>query len=382
MPWLLRVIGAKQIGLLIMIQIINSYIWQISDYGFSTSAVRQVALYTNDRNKLAELISTITSWRLTVCIILGTLGCVVISYVSVLEYNLLLFLACFVQVFGQAISPAWLFLGLQKNFIFALFMVASRIACIFCILFVVKGSEDVSIAALFLSLPFVIAALCGWGYLFVRENISFKSFSTNELAMQLKEGQHFFIASLTTSLYAMSPPLIVGLMVGEVEAGIFGVIHRLFTTLTNMFQPFYQALYPRMSVMLKTPGKAKIFLKKLHLGMLCIMCVFTLAVWSIAPWLTELIVKSSSKGTITIFLLLTLLPLIISQNSITGTLTLVASGSHKAYRNAMVTAGVSGISICILFTWAFEAPGAALAAVFSEILITVLLINQSRGFFA
>jgi hypothetical protein len=112
------------------------------------------------------------------------------------------------------------------------------------------------------------------------------------------------------------------------------------------------------------------------------MCVFTLAVWSIAPWLTELIVKSSSKGTITIFLLLTLLPLIISQNSITGTLTLVASGSHKAYRNAMVTAGVSGISICILFTWAFEAPGAALAAVFSEILITVLLINQSRGFFA
>lgn len=379
LPWLLRIVGDRQLGLLIMMQTVVNYIYLFSDYGFSTTAVRLAALCRGDRRQLSQLATLITGWRLLAALLLGALTGAGLLLGGVSAAAFWLYLACLVQAIGQAVNPTWLYLALEKSFLFAIFMIASRLISILFILLMTRSAADTSLAAFWLSSVFLLAALPGWWYLIRREKIRFAPFSLAQLRQRLTTDWNFFAASLTTSFYASSPPLIVGLLLGEASAGIFGVLYRFVTMLSNLFLPFYQAAYPRLCVLLtESTRRAAHFLKFVHLGSLGIMLLVTAVLWLLAPFAVKLLAANSDRPTILLFMLLVLIPLVISQNGILGTLTLVAGGWYRDYRNAMLITGLFGLAASVLLTYCWGEYGAAAAALGAEILVTILMYAAAR----
>ena len=59
LPYIIRVIGAENYGLIAFVQTVISYFSMFVNFGLDISAVRNVALARNDEDKLAEVVSSV-----------------------------------------------------------------------------------------------------------------------------------------------------------------------------------------------------------------------------------------------------------------------------------------------------------------------------------
>jgi PST family polysaccharide transporter len=113
-PYLLRVLGTENFGLLAFATALITYFNLLTDYGFNFSATRAVSLRKSDSKFLANTYTQVLGLRL-VFLMAGLLVLLVLVFtVPRFESHRLLYLVTFGNVIGQALVPVWLFQGLER----------------------------------------------------------------------------------------------------------------------------------------------------------------------------------------------------------------------------------------------------------------------------
>ncbi|WP_418603762.1 oligosaccharide flippase family protein [Hwangdonia sp.] len=273
LPYLTRVLGVSNYGVVVMVYSIMQFLNVICDYGFNLSATKDISLHRNDKLKVNTIFSSILIIKVFLLIISLAILLILTNLIPVLAGNRLAYFWGFGIVVGQAITPTWLFQGMEKmKYITIVNLVSKSLFTLLIFVFIKHSSEFIFVPLLY-SIGFVLAGVLSLFFAYKEFGVSFYLSKWKDIKEELKNSTQYFYSRASVALYTSSNNFIVGLVLGEFYAGIFGVAERLFTAMTVIYSPLSDAIYPYMVKKKDLKLFKKIFISAMVFNLL--VCLIT-----------------------------------------------------------------------------------------------------------
>ena len=245
LPYLARVLGAQEFGLLLFSQSFAVWASITVEYGFNLSAARDVAQNRGNRESLAATAAAVLGARMI--LLLGFI--VVIGIVAITVHNFRQHPTYFLWAIAQAVafgfSPFWYFQGSERMVGAVLVEFLARIGAAAAVFLVVRAPQHGWKAV-------AVLAVAGWAMLLIQmswmySEIGFKSPRWQDSFLALKRGWNMFLFRGAFNIYSSANAFILGLFVPAVQVGYYGGAERIARAVEGLTGPFTQALYPYMS---------------------------------------------------------------------------------------------------------------------------------------
>ena len=375
LPYLGRVLGVVELGVLSYCLAIIQYLILLTDFGFNMSATRRVALCWSDPAALSRVYSATTIVRL----ILAALSLFVlwasVEFVPAFSEHGTILLAGAVAVLGNALFPIWLFQGLEQM---RLLMYASFIARFISFLLViifVNSSFDTAIAAACIGSSNVI--LAGIAYLVIKRKklVQFSWPAKVEALYALKDGFPIFAANLATSFYVSFSPILLRIYTNDVVVGHFSTADKIRLAVQGILLPVAQALYPAISkAYQEDPVKAKKLFQKSRLVVVAFAITCFILVEAFAAIAIEVVFGSAYREAIPLLQLEAFLLPIIGVALVYGQLGLAAAGDTSRLAKIYVCVGIVHVFYAFPLTEMFAASGIIASIIITESLATIAIV--------
>lgn len=256
LPYLVRVLGIDNFGILAMATAVIMYLGILVDYGFNTTGTRAISINRNDIKKVEEIYNTIMFIKVFLLLVaLLVLSFVLYVFDSLGKYSLIYFLT-FGILIGQYLFPTWLFQGLEQMKYITYINLTSKLFFTVCLFIFVKNKEDLYIVPLLNSLGFIIGGIVAIFFINKRFHIRFKLPTSNQVKIQLKDGWNIFIASLSGNIYGQGNIILLGAFTTPAIVGYYSIAQKLTVSVVSIFQVFSQTMMPYLSN-LQTLDKSK-----------------------------------------------------------------------------------------------------------------------------
>lgn len=243
-PYLVRVLGIDNFGLLAFATATIAYFNIITDYGFNLTATREVSIHRDSRDKIIEIFSSVMTIKLLLMLIsFGLLTILVFSFQKFSQHWEIYFLT-FGSVIGQVLFPIWFFQGMERmKYITYLNIVSKSIFTIAVFIFV-HNEADVWIVPLLTSIGFIVVGV--WSLFIIRKqfNITFKLQSLNTIKYHLIDGWHVFLSRIYVSFYTTTNTVLLGLFTNNTAVGYYSIAEKIVIALGGLFEPVNQTIYP------------------------------------------------------------------------------------------------------------------------------------------
>lgn len=250
-PYLVRVLGVEGYGVIVTAAAFINYFVVFTDYGFNLTATREIAMNRNNSDRINEVFSEVMFTKFSMVLISLLLLFVSIPLLENVRSEWEIYLATFLVVLGSVFFPIWYFQGIeQMKYITFLNLFGRFVSVIFIFIFV-KEPSDYFIAALIQSLGSLIPGIISYYIIFKKFKIQFVKVKLNKIYMQLKEGLSVFISGVSILSYTSYNTIIIGLMYGPKEAGLFSVALKLIAAIVSLTQPVLQTFAPHLSIKYK-----------------------------------------------------------------------------------------------------------------------------------
>ena len=246
LPYLARVLGVENYGVVVMIYSIMQLLFVINDYGFNLSATKEISLHRNNINKINTIFSSILIIKIVLLILSLIILLVLVNTIPLLYQNKLAYMLGFGMVIGQSFTPIWLFQGMEKMKYVTLVNLISKLTFTLLIFVVVKVSSDYIYVPLLYSIGFVIASIISLFFAYKQFGVSIKFVYWDDINEQLHNSTQYFYSRAAIAGYSSGNNFIVGLVLGEYFAGIFGVAEKLYMAIILVYSPLSEAIYPYM----------------------------------------------------------------------------------------------------------------------------------------
>lgn len=244
MPYIIRVVGLENFGLIAFAAAIIAYFNVIVDYGFNLTATRDVAVHRDDKAKITEIYSSVMTIKLM--LVFACLICLVIIAALFNEFfsNMAIYFFTFGIVIGQALFPVWFFQGMEKmKYITYLHILSKSIFTLMIFIFVQEES-DFYIVPLLTSFGFIVAGVLSQILIKKEFNIVFEWQQIKKIKYYLKNGWHVFISRLYVNLYTTTNIVLLGFLTNNLTVGYFSIAEKIVLAIAGIFEPANQALYP------------------------------------------------------------------------------------------------------------------------------------------
>ncbi|ASI80515.1 oligosaccharide flippase family protein [Bacillus pacificus] len=290
LPYLVRVLGQEKMGLIIFVTAFTQYFVMLCDFGFNYTATREISINREDKNKVSEIFSKVLSIKL---VLLGIAFCCMLLIVRIIPgYNneMLVFIAGFTTVLGNALFPLWFYQGIENMKIVTILNIFSKVVTTIGIFVWVNSENDYILAVFLQSLAFLITGIVGFIVAIKKFKISFKfKFSFRVFIVELKENWKVFMSTFSINIYNQGSIIILGLLTSKSIVGYYGIAQKIVQAVIGISQPFAQAIYPHLCrVYNLNKNKYKFEVKRLKvISILCslILGIFTFCYSDFLTWL-------------------------------------------------------------------------------------------------
>ncbi len=210
LPYLIRVIGIEKFGLIAFAQALVQYFMILTDYGFSLSATRTIALIGEHKKRVSALFSSVMTVKLIFAAISFFALCAIIYLVPRFSDDWRIYLLSFGSVIGNTLFPVWFFQGKEKMSYIAVVNALTGITYAICIFMFIRGPEDYLLVPLFGSLLSITSGILGLYIAFKRFRLEFIVQKYTDIKKELQTGWDIFISILAVNAYTPSRVFAVG----------------------------------------------------------------------------------------------------------------------------------------------------------------------------
>lgn len=375
MPYLVRVLGVERFGLLSFITAFTVYFQIIIDYGFNLSATRIAALSTNDAEKLNDIFNAVsfTKILLSVICLLVLIGCLCVS--KILMDNWVLCMLSFGAIFLQSTLPVWFFLGIERMKFITYFSVLSKTLFTISIFVFVQQESDYLLVPISSAIGGLLALIFASWVLLKKFNVRLKFPKKELIVNQLTDGWYVFISNLATSLYTVTTMVILGFLTNSVLVGYYSIADRLISAIKSINGPISQSLYPYVSRNSAESKEATLrFLKKTVILLGSFMFMVSLIIIIFAQPFVLIIFGEEALNSVLIIRVLAFVPMLVSFDTVFGTLTLIAFNRAKLFTGIILSAGILNVIVSTILISIYQHTGAAISVLLVELFICVRLI--------
>lgn len=379
LPYLIRVLGAENFGLVTFASTFMQYFVVITDYGFNMTATQRISLNREKTLEVNKIINTVFFIKFMLLALVFIIMIIIVFLVPSLKVNFNVYLISFLLVIGNAIFPVWLFQGLEQMKYITIVNVIAKVISTLCIFIFVHQSNDYLLAALFQSMGFVIAGVISLMYLKKLTNFKFSLEGVfPNIKTYLIEGGHVFISSFAGNIYAQGAVLITGFVLGKTAAGYYSIAQRISAAIVGLAQPITQALFPylcRLYLENKTGFwgmRRKIILIGLSISVVCGSILY------FASGLVDKIVTGSTNPDLVALLEIYSIILVFIILNVLLNPFILSMQKYKEMQNMYVIISVAFLFFSIPATFFLKNIGMAISILIVEAFITLNSLKITR----
>jgi PST family polysaccharide transporter len=272
-PYLTRVLTVDVYGMVSYVRATIIYMQIFVDFGFSLSAVKDIARIKNDKIRVGEITGDVIIAKLLLCVIGMVILLVLCVSISILQNNLLYTFLSYVVVILSVFLLDYLFRGIEEMQLVSLTFIIMKGASTLLTFVFVKGDADIlwipvlDIISSFFALFFVYVQLKKLHIKIIFRNIIYAWKS-------LKESFIYFISNMATTAFGGLNTMLIGIYIPDVkEIAYWSVAMTLVSGAQALYNPITGGVYPQM---VKNPSM-RIIKKLLLVFMPCVIfgCLFT-----------------------------------------------------------------------------------------------------------
>lgn len=373
MPIIIRRVGMDVYGLFVLVQVVGLLTQAVVDYGFSFSATRMVVDKKNELIDRNSLLVNVTSAKIALyAFCFGSVGLILLLMpldarrttvaLAYFPYSLL--------TVGSILIPLWYFQGIGTIVRAAFYMSFSRILSLVAIAALIDSRSSLEEISIVYSLPAMLTALVFWGTM--KERPMWRLVAWEKICTLLADGRHVFATNVLSIGVTNSGPIIVSMAYEPVQVGLYAAAERIAKTISYVYGPLTQAVYPRVVSAFKESKEVGVtFIKKIgaiYIGIGFLMCLIVfLAAESIMNAIGVDVAASHALRWLCIWVLVSIL------NNVIGLQMLNALGFSRYYMRSFVVAVVIYFMLALFLTYYVSPFAPAIALLIGELTLTSFL---------
>jgi len=333
LPYLTRVLGVANYGLVNFAIAFNAYFIILTDYGFGLSAVREISINREDKKKVSKIFSSVMIIKCILTLLSFVILLTIVFSFQKFAHNWLLYLFAFGFVIGNLLSFTWFYQGMERMKYITILNVITNFIFLVTIFIFIKKPSDYVYVPLLQSLGLIIAGIISFWIIRTRFNVNFRTPKFVDIKETFKYSTQFFLSRASVSIYTSSNSFFLGLFAGPMAVGYYSAAEKLYIAAQGFYGPLVQVTYPYMA---KTKNKRfhrKILKYTLILNtLICVMIII------MAPLIVKIIFGGSYMPSVGVLRLFALALMIVIPSILLGYPYLAALGQQK-YANGSVIVG-------------------------------------------
>lgn len=247
LPYVLRVLGTSNYGLVVLASSVVTYFHSITDYSFKITATRDVALSRSSPIKLNYIYSKVMNIKTLILMFsLLILTGIVFLYDPFYEERLTFFLT-FPMLLGHVLFPEWFFQGMEKMKYITFLNVGVKVFFTACIFIFITDREDYWIYPLLSSLGYVISGIIAQYILIKNFHLKFSFLSFRLIKITLKNNFAIFVNQFLPNLYNNSTTVMLGLIVNTSAVGIYDAIKKVVDLCVILINIISRTFFPYLN---------------------------------------------------------------------------------------------------------------------------------------
>ena len=373
-PYLVRVLGPENFGLLAFATAVVTYFILLTDYGFNLSATQKISIYRDDKDKINEIFSSVMMIKIALIVISAILMSILVFSFTKFSAHWEIYFLTFGIVIGQAIFPLWLFQGLEHmKYITYINILAKGFSTISIFIFV-NSKDDYWVVPLLTSIGYVVAGIMSL-ILCVRQfRVSFKRQKWCIVKNQIKEGWHVFFSSMAISFYTISTTVILGIYANNAVVGFFSAADKIIQAVKGIYKPISQAIYPMISKKIHSDKQSGLkFIRKFTFFIGILMLIITFLFYFLAEEIVYTVLGERYKQSVQILEIMAFVPFIVVLSNIYGVQTMLNLGYKQAISKIMLGAAILGIYLSFALVPVYEGLGSAYVILVVELFVTLAM---------
>ena len=374
LPYLVRVLGVANYGLLAFATAMIAYFNIITDYGFNLTATREISIHREDKAKVIEIFSSVMTIKFILMIVSFIVMTIIVFSFEKFSQNWNIYFLTFGIVLGQVLFPVWFFQGMERmKYITYLNILAKSIFTVAIFVFV-QNKEDFWIVPLLTSIGFIVAGI--WSLLIINSTFKIKfKFQKKEIIFYyLYEGWYIFISGIFTLAYTLSIPFILGLLTNNTILGYYSISEKIIKSISSLYIPLNQAVYPYINKLIQTSEKkAKKFILRLLGTSGVTMLILSIIIYLSSKYIIYFITGKILIQAIIVLKILSIFPFIITIARIFSFNYIISFGYKKELSTIYLLSALVSIPIILFLIISYQEIGAALAVIIIESFVNILM---------
>jgi PST family polysaccharide transporter len=247
LPYLVRVLGAENFGLVNFSLSIIMYFNILVSFGFELSATREISINRDNLEKVSKIFSTVMLIKILLFIFSFIVLSLLLFFVDRLHEHMALYYVTFGFVLGNLLFPTWFFQGMEKMKYITYINFISRVLFTILIFVLVKESDDYIYVPLLNTFGTVFGGLYSLWLVFSLYKINIVLPSKEEFFLHLKDSYAFFLSRVANDGSRYYAITIIGMAFGNTIVGYYSMVEKLYYAFMSLGGIVAQTIYPYMS---------------------------------------------------------------------------------------------------------------------------------------
>jgi PST family polysaccharide transporter len=371
-PYLVRILGPEKFGLVMFAQAFVQYFIFFTDYGFNFSATREIAVCREDKNKLAEIFSSVVCTKVIFSVFSFLVFGAMVLFFGKFRQEWVLYLVTFLSLFGNVFFFQWFFQGMEKMKYITILSVLAQILFVCCVFLFIKREQDYVLAALFYSFSFMLSGILSVYVVCSHFKLKFVLPGFKLIWQQIKNGYYIFLSQITSSLYTTSNVFILGLLTNNVVVGYYSAGEKLIKAVQAVFNPVSQTIFPHLSGLAEMSFRDALrFARKVTILSGILTFGISILIFMLAPWMVLIVLGDQYLPTVAVIRILAFLPFVCTLGNIFGTQIMINFGMAEIVARLVAMGGFFNVILALFLVVSFKQNGMAMAVFATESFIAL-----------
>lgn len=336
LPYLVRVLGVENYGLVMFAQSFIMFFIILVDYGFNLSATREISVHRDNKEKVSEIYSSVMTIKVILIFLSFFILSVVVYSFEKINQDKELYLITYLMVVGQGLFPVWYFQGLERMKYITGINILSRVIFTVAIFAFVNEADDYILVPLLNGLGITIGSLYSLYLIRTSFNQKFTLQSFDTIRTHFKDSTDFFLSRVSVSIYTSANAFVLGLFTNNTMVGYYSIAEKLYQAIQGLYGPISQALYPYVAKEKNIALYKKIFFSVIAVNILGVAFMFFLG----ELIFTVVFTNEIGSETIKVFYVLLLANLVAVPSVLLGYPFLAALGYIKDANNSVIIGSI------------------------------------------
>lgn len=347
LPYITRVLGSYNYGLLIYSSAIMQYFVTLTNFGFNLAGTNEISVNRHNIEKRNEIFSAILIIKILLLLFSFLLLYILISNIkSLFEIRILLYIT-FYQVVSNILLSKWIFQGIEKmKYLTIINYFDKCFYIIYVFVFIHKPSDYIYIPIL-AGISKILLGFYVYYILIVKFEFRFR-FNYKYSKQIFKKGFSFFTSRIFITLYTSTTKIIIGHFFSMNEVGYYNIANKLIGIVRMPINLLNTALFPNI-----TKSKNFKLVKKVIIFSFIYILFSYILVFLFGKNIITLVVGDKYIDSYNNLIILMIKLFFVSIHIYLGSLILIPLGFIKIFNNSVIWSTIAYL-IIILFMIIFD----------------------------